>query len=133
MIGSREFVNSEEEFGIDDYRACLAARHANLERAIQEEWCRPVPDQLSLTALKRRRLRVKEEIVKLRMTAMPRRHRRRRLTIPRSALEALDRPGGRKPGLERGKQHAAAIALDDIATDNLIERVVRAFDQNVGL
>ena len=66
MIGSGEHVNSEEEFGVDDYRACLAARHANLERAIQEEWRRPVPDQLSLTALKRRRLRVKDEIVGLR-------------------------------------------------------------------
>jgi hypothetical protein len=67
MIGLGDLVNSEEEeFGVDEYRACLAARHANLERAIQEEWCRPVPDQLSLTALKRRRLRVKEEIVRMR-------------------------------------------------------------------
>jgi len=73
MIGSGELVNSEEEFGVDDYRACLAARHANLERAIQEEWRRPVPDQLSLTALKRRRLRVKEEIVGMRGRDLTRR------------------------------------------------------------
>lgn len=66
MIGLGELVNSEGEFGVDDYRACLAAKHANLERAIQEEWERPAPDQLSLTALKRRRLKVKDEIVRLR-------------------------------------------------------------------
>lgn len=66
MIALRELVNSVGEFGVDDYRACLAAKHANLERAIQEEWERPAPNQLSLTALKRRRLRVKEEIVRLR-------------------------------------------------------------------
>ena len=73
MIGSGDLVNSEETFGVDDYRACLAARHANLERDIQEEWGRPVPNQLSLTALKRRRLRVKEEIVRLRAIEWPRR------------------------------------------------------------
>lgn len=67
MIGLEDIVNSEDAFGVDDYRACLAARHANLERAIQEEWGRPVPDQLSLTELKRRRLKVKDEIVGLRV------------------------------------------------------------------
>ncbi len=71
MRGSGDLVNSEEIFGVDDYRACLAARHANLERDIQEEWGRPAPDQLSLTALKRRRLRVKEEIVRLRAFDAP--------------------------------------------------------------
>ena len=65
MIGSGEFVNSEAAFGFDDYRGCLAARHANLERAIQEEWARPVPDQLRLTRLKRERLHVKDALVGL--------------------------------------------------------------------
>ena len=52
-----------------DHRlASLAARHAGLEQAIAEEWERPAPDTLCLTALKRRKLHVKEEIV---------RHRRR--------------------------------------------------------
>lgn len=73
MLGSGDLVNSEESFGVDDYRACLAARHANLERDIQAEWGRPAPDQLSLTALKRRRLRVKEEIVRLRAFDAPER------------------------------------------------------------
>ncbi|MSO73600.1 MAG: DUF465 domain-containing protein [Alphaproteobacteria bacterium] len=65
MIGLKDIANLTSIFGIDDYRACLAARHANLERDIQAEWGRPAPDQLWLTALKRRRLRVKEEIIRL--------------------------------------------------------------------
>lgn len=72
MIGLRDLVNLTSIFGVDDYRACLAARHANLERDIQQEWGRPAPDQLSLTALKRHRLRVKEEIVRLRAVERPR-------------------------------------------------------------
>ena len=53
------------EIGVDDYLATLAARHAGLERAIQEEARRPAPDGLSLTDLKRRKLKVKDEIVRL--------------------------------------------------------------------
>ena len=54
------------EIGVDDYLATLAARHAGLERAIQEEAGRPAPDGLSLTDLKRRKLKVKDEIARLR-------------------------------------------------------------------
>ncbi len=54
------------EIGVDDYLATLAARHAGLERAIDEEVRRPAPDGLSLTDLKRRKLRVKDEIARLR-------------------------------------------------------------------
>lgn len=54
------------EIGVDDYLATLAARHAGLERAIEEEARRPAPDGLSLTDLKRRKLRVKDEIARLR-------------------------------------------------------------------
>ena len=57
------------EIGVDDYLATLAARHAGLERAIQEEARRPAPDGLSLTHLKRRKLRVKDEITRLRGAA----------------------------------------------------------------
>lgn len=54
------------EIGVDDYLATLAAKHAGLERAIEEEVRRPAPDGLSLTDLKRRKLRVKDEIARLR-------------------------------------------------------------------
>ena len=57
------------EIGFDDYVATLAARHAGLERAIQEEAGRPAPDGLSLTDLKRRKLKVKDEIARLRTAA----------------------------------------------------------------
>ena len=57
------------EIGVDDYLATLAARHAGLERAIQEEAGRPAPDGLSLTYLKRRKLKVKDEIARLRTAA----------------------------------------------------------------
>lgn len=57
------------EVGVDDYLATLAARHAGLERAIQEEAGRPAPDGLSLTDLKRRKLRVKDEIARLQMAS----------------------------------------------------------------
>lgn len=57
------------EIGVDDYLATLAAKHAGLERAIQEEAGRPAPDGLSLTQLKRRKLRVKDEIARLRTAA----------------------------------------------------------------
>lgn len=63
------------EIGADDYLATLAARHAGLERAIEEEARRPAPDGLSLTDLKRRKLRVKDEIARLRTrpVSVPRR------------------------------------------------------------
>lgn len=57
------------EIGVDEYLATLAARHAGLERAIQEEARRPAPDGLSLTDLKRRKLKVKDEIARLRREA----------------------------------------------------------------
>ena len=57
------------EIGVDDYLATLAARHAGLERAIQEEAGRPAPDGLSLTHLKRQKLKVKDEITRLRRAA----------------------------------------------------------------
>lgn len=44
----------------------LEERHANLERQITQEDARPRPDELEITRLKREKLRVKEEIERLR-------------------------------------------------------------------
>ena len=44
----------------------LGSRHENLERAIQEEASRPAADDLRLRELKRRKLRLKEELETLR-------------------------------------------------------------------
>lgn len=42
----------------------LGARHAALEAEIDEESRRPLPDQTRLTALKREKLKIKEEIAR---------------------------------------------------------------------
>jgi hypothetical protein len=44
----------------------LGSRHENLDRTIQEETSRPVSDTTRLKELKRRKLRLKEEIEGLR-------------------------------------------------------------------
>jgi hypothetical protein len=44
----------------------LGSRHEHLERAIQEETNRPAADELRLRELKRRKLRLKEELETLR-------------------------------------------------------------------
>lgn len=43
----------------------LKEKHASLERAIDEETHRPLPDQAAIYDLKRQKLRIKDEIVQL--------------------------------------------------------------------
>ncbi len=40
----------------------LGVRHRTLERAIEDETCRPAADATRLTELKRQKLRLKEEL-----------------------------------------------------------------------
>ncbi|MDE2621033.1 MAG: YdcH family protein [Sphingomonadales bacterium] len=42
--------------------SALQLKHAGIERQIAEEMNRPVPDQTTIQALKKRKLRIKEEI-----------------------------------------------------------------------
>ena len=44
----------------------LGSRHQNLERAIQDELSRPAADDIRLKELKRKKLRLKEEMEGLR-------------------------------------------------------------------
>ncbi len=44
----------------------LGSRHESLDRAIQEESSRPASDEVRLRELKRRKLRLKEEMESLR-------------------------------------------------------------------
>jgi hypothetical protein len=46
----------------------LRTKHATLEQMIDEEQHRPLPDQVTLTRLKREKLRIKEEIQRLAAT-----------------------------------------------------------------
>ena len=45
--------------------ADLSSKHADLERAIDEEIQRPMPDSLLVSQLKRQKLRIKDEIFRL--------------------------------------------------------------------
>ncbi|ARU16814.1 YdcH family protein [Croceicoccus marinus] len=42
--------------------SALNTKHAGLERQIHEEMTRPAPDAAKIQALKRKKLRIKEEI-----------------------------------------------------------------------
>jgi hypothetical protein len=46
----------------------LRTKHATLEQMIDEEQHRPLPDQVTLSRLKREKLRIKEEIQRLAAT-----------------------------------------------------------------
>ncbi len=45
--------------------SALEAKHASLDRKIADETARPAPDQAVIGELKRRKLRVKEEMASL--------------------------------------------------------------------
>jgi hypothetical protein len=48
-----------------DHVEALREKHASLERAIDEEIHRPLPDQAAIHDLKRQKLRIKDEIFQL--------------------------------------------------------------------
>lgn len=45
--------------------SALQMKHAGLERQIQDELNRPMPDLATIQTLKRRKLRIKEELAQL--------------------------------------------------------------------
>ena len=51
---------------LDAHLDTLTHKHAALENAIEEEAHRPLPNQLAISELKREKLRVKDEIERLR-------------------------------------------------------------------
>jgi len=44
--------------------SALQLKHAGIERQIQQEMSRPIPDAVTIQALKKRKLRIKEEIAR---------------------------------------------------------------------
>jgi len=50
---------------LQDHIEALKAKHAELERAIDEENKRPLPNQDAVSDLKRQKLRTKDEIFQL--------------------------------------------------------------------
>ncbi len=43
----------------------LQLKHAGIERQIHQEMCRPSPDHVTIQSLKKRKLRIKEELEQL--------------------------------------------------------------------
>lgn len=54
---------------IEDRVETLKSRHARLEHEIDEEIHRPLPDWVHVTELKREKLRIKEQIERMSMSA----------------------------------------------------------------
>jgi len=52
-----------------DHIEALRAKHASLEQAIAKENTRPHPDDDAICSLKKRKLQIKDEIVRLSATA----------------------------------------------------------------
>jgi hypothetical protein len=57
----------EDDVGMtmQDYVESLRSKHAHLERQIDDEMHRPLPDQSILSRLKREKLRIKDEMARL--------------------------------------------------------------------
>jgi hypothetical protein len=56
----------EDSMALQSHLADLVEQHRALERTIQEEMSRPYADDLMVSELKKRKLRIKEEIERLR-------------------------------------------------------------------
>lgn len=52
-----------------DYVESLQTKHASLEQQIADEMHRPLPDQATLSRLKREKLKIKDEIARLGVTS----------------------------------------------------------------
>lgn len=55
---------------MQDYVQSLQTKHASLEQQIDDEMHRPLPDQATLSRLKREKLKIKDEIARLGRTSM---------------------------------------------------------------
>lgn len=55
--------------GDDDRAAALEAQHAELDDALSAETARPMPDAVVVADLKKRKLRIKDELARLREPA----------------------------------------------------------------
>ncbi len=49
----------------DEHAASLRARHAELEEALDIETHRPLPDQVAIKDIKKQKLRIKDELVRI--------------------------------------------------------------------
>ena len=52
---------------IDEHTASLRARHAELEEALNIETHRPLPDQVAIQDIKKQKLRIKDELARIKI------------------------------------------------------------------
>jgi hypothetical protein len=64
-IGPRDRLAGGYCMSVQDRIEALKEKHASLERAIDDEIHRPLPNQDTVHDLKRQKLRIKDEIVEL--------------------------------------------------------------------
>ena len=57
----------EDDVSLQDRLDSLKAKHADLEIAIEDEFRRPYPDTTILADLKRKKLRIKDELERINM------------------------------------------------------------------
>ena len=50
---------------VDEHVAALKAKHAELDKMLQNESIRPYPDDCVITDIKKQKLRIKDELVQL--------------------------------------------------------------------
>jgi hypothetical protein len=65
IFGHRELSLRRERMSQKDRIEALREKHAALERAIDEENSRPLPNDDTISDLKRQKLRIKDEIYQL--------------------------------------------------------------------
>ncbi len=61
-VETAKYLEKDATMDADARVTTLTSKHAELDRTIEEERQRPLPDSLLITRLKREKLRIKDEI-----------------------------------------------------------------------
>lgn len=69
LIRDNQNLEVYNGMSMQEYVEGLRSKHAHLEEEIDDELHRPMPDQVTLTRLKREKLKIKDEIARLGATS----------------------------------------------------------------
>ncbi|MEZ5932359.1 MAG: YdcH family protein [Alphaproteobacteria bacterium] len=70
LIRDNQNLEVYNGMSMQEYVEGLRSKHAHLEEEIDDELHRPMPDQMTLTRLKREKLKIKDEIARLGTTSL---------------------------------------------------------------
>ncbi len=70
LIRDNQNLEVYNGMSMQEYVEGLRSKHAHLEEEIDVELHRPMPDQVTLTRLKREKLKIKDEIARLGATSL---------------------------------------------------------------